>query len=199
MTRTKFSTEEKPVRRRAKTGPKPVYIGRLHEVYCFALLGATERELARLFDVHPKTVEYWSRHYADFREARDRGAAEADAKVAQRMYQRAIGYSYDEKEFKMVPVADEKGELIGYEERLVRRTTKHVPADVKAGFKWLSNRQRDKWTEAGYIHMRHTHEGQINHLHREVEELDLDALSEQARDLLFELNMQQLEQGKRTN
>lgn len=193
---------QKPVKnkpKRNKTGPKPVYIGRLHEVYQLALLGATNQNLADFFKVGLSTIEYWIRNYDDFREAKEKGGMIADARVADSMYKRAVGYKYEEKEYKNVPIKNKKGQITGWKEVLVKRVEKEMPPDTKAGFKWLPARQRSLWSEAGYMHIRHTHDGQVKHLHADLEELDMDSLSEAAKEVLFELNMQQLEQGKRNN
>lgn len=180
----------------AKTGPKPVFLGRLHEVTQFALLGATNRDFANLFSVSIQTIDYWMRNYPEFRDAKEAGSMPADARVAECMYLRAVGYDYQEKEYQVVVDKD-----TGEEYRMLKKiTTKHIPADVKAGFKWLAARRRDGiWTEAGYMRVHHTHEGRINHLHVAAEDLDMEQLSDAAREVLFELNMEQLEQGKRQN
>ena len=55
------------------------------------LLGATDRELARCFEVSEGTINRWKRKHPEFAEALKRGKAFADAEVAEALYRKALG------------------------------------------------------------------------------------------------------------
>ena len=56
------------------------------------LLGHTDKDLAEAFDVSEATVNNWKAAHPEFLEALARGRARADAKVAQSLYHRALGF-----------------------------------------------------------------------------------------------------------
>jgi hypothetical protein len=100
--------------------------------YC--LLGATNEELARFFEVSPRTIDNWIRTHVAFADAVAHGKLLADAEVAQRLHERALGY---------VQVIERK-EVFRGEEKLI--TTKlHHPPDTNACMFWLRNRQQKMW------------------------------------------------------
>jgi hypothetical protein len=59
--------------------------------YC--LLGATDDDMARFFDVDVRSIHRWKLDHPEFAQALREGKEEADAKVARRLYERATGYS----------------------------------------------------------------------------------------------------------
>jgi hypothetical protein len=79
----------------ARRGPfttcKPEYCSLAHE---FCLLGATNDELARLFEVAPRTTDRWIAGFPEFPAAVEEGRAVADANVAERLYARTLGCSH---------------------------------------------------------------------------------------------------------
>ena len=56
----------------------------------YALLGATDEELARFFDVTDRTVRAWKKKYPEFAEALREGGAHANAKVTGRLYENCL-------------------------------------------------------------------------------------------------------------
>lgn len=94
------------------------------------LLGATDEELARFFDVPVETLRRWLAEVPAFATAVKAGRALADAEVADRLYRRAIGYSHD-----AVRVFADR--TVDYVE--------HYPADTTACIFWLKSRQPAKW------------------------------------------------------
>src|SRR5215471_11956574 len=54
----------------------------------------TTDELATFFDVAVRTVDGWLRVHPEFAQAVQSGRAIADAEIAHRLYQRAMGYDY---------------------------------------------------------------------------------------------------------
>jgi len=104
------------------------------------LLGGTNHQIAVTCGVTPVTINEWARPGSKtfkpaFYEAMMAGGEMADAKVAESMYHKAIGYSHsDEKLF------------YDREIGVVRaKTTKHYPPDSAAGVFWLTNRQKGRW------------------------------------------------------
>jgi hypothetical protein len=102
--------------------------------YC--LLGATDDQLAGFFHVSRGTLDDWLQAHPGFARAVHDGRAAADAAMAQRLFQRAMGYDYEtEKLF----VHD--GEALQVEHRV------HVPPDVRACILWLRNRRGGDWRQ----------------------------------------------------
>ncbi len=100
-------------------------------------LGATDVEIADFFDVTASTVSRWKLEHPEFLEALKESKSEADARVEESLYHRAVGYTYD-----AVKVFQHKGE-----EAVIVPYREHVPPCVTAGIFWLKNRQRDKWRD----------------------------------------------------
>jgi hypothetical protein len=100
--------------------------------YC--LLGATNEELARFFEVSPRTIDNWIATHRAFAEAVANGKLFADAEVACRLYERAIGYVQ----------TIERKEVCRGEEKVITTKVQHPP-DTNACMFWLRNRQPDKW------------------------------------------------------
>lgn len=102
--------------------------------YC--LLGATDKELATLFEVHLDTISEWKKVHEEFSESIKKGKDQADANVADRLYQRAMGYEHDEVDIKVVA-----GEIVKTPIRKI-----YAP-DPTAAIFWLKNRQVTKWRD----------------------------------------------------
>lgn len=104
--------------------------------YKFCLLGATDTDLASFFDVCEATINNWKKEYPEFLESIKKGKFQADANVADRLYQRALGFEHDSEEIKVVD-----GDI----ERVPVR--KVYPPDPTSAIFWLKNRQPDKWRD----------------------------------------------------
>jgi len=107
-----------------------------------ALLGATDADLARIFDVSESTINAWKREHVEFSEALKRGKDDADAKVAKSLYRRALGYSH--RAVKIVTVA--QGNNMGSVVEEVPYTERYPP-DTTAAIFWLKNRRPDQWRD----------------------------------------------------
>lgn len=179
-----------------KTGPKRSFTyNQLHQVYMLALLGATNKHLSEFFKVDLSAVEYWLRNYPEFAEAKERGGMEADIKVAASLYKRALGFEYTEEEYERVV-----NKVTGEAKMILKKSTsKYYPPSEKAINTWLRNRQPELWSDAGFKIDQYIH-GNVNHRHTvEAKELPLDELSEEERDLLFEIGMKQLNAPEKNN
>ena len=103
----------------------------------YALLGATDAEMADFFGVSEQTLNTWKKKYPEFVESLKKGKAVADANVASRLYSRAIGYDAKATKF-----ATNEGKITDKVEYI-----EHYPPDTTAAIFWLKNRQPGKWRD----------------------------------------------------
>jgi hypothetical protein len=106
------------------------------QVYRLCLLGMTDAELAKYFEVAESTVNEWKLQYPDFSESIKRGKAEADSMVAEKLFKKATGYSHPEDKI-----------FLHEGEPVIVPTTKHYAPDTIAGIFWLKNRKSDAWKD----------------------------------------------------
>ena len=111
------------------------------------LMGATNDDLAELFDVATSTIHEWRDNHEDFSDAIKQAKVESDAQVERALFERATGYSHPE-----VKVFHDQGEIYTWE------GIKHYPPDTAAAFIWLKNRQPQRWRDKQEIE----HSGAIN-------------------------------------
>jgi hypothetical protein len=115
------------------TDYRPEY-DRQAEAHC--LLGGTDADLARLFDVAEATIQNWKAAHPSFLASIRAGRDGADEHVAKSLYGRAVGYSH----------AEDK--IFQYEgQPVVVPTVKHYPPDTQAASLWLRNRQPARWRD----------------------------------------------------
>lgn len=101
------------------------------QAFGYALLGATDIQLAELFNVSEATIHRWKKSHKEFLQALLEGKIKADAKVAVSAYHNATGYERDEEEIKII------------DNKIVRVPVKrYYPASERAQQYWLNNRQR---------------------------------------------------------
>jgi len=104
--------------------------------YNYCLMGATDAELGKFFSVTESTINLWKLEHPSFSESLKAGKQDADARVANALYHRALGYSHKEEK-----VFSSNGEIITHD------TIKHYPPDTGAAMAWLKNRQPEKWRD----------------------------------------------------
>lgn len=97
-------------------------------------LGATNRVLADFFDVSERTIERWTSENEVFCRALRVGKEPADNKVERSLYERALGYSHQDIDIRVI-----NGEIVK------TPIIKHYPPDTKAALAWLYNRRPDNW------------------------------------------------------
>ncbi len=117
--------------------------------YC--LLGATDIEMAKFFDVSEQTLNAWKNAHPLFLESIKAGKEDADGNVANRLYQRAMGFEHDSEEIKVIGSSVER----------VKVRKVYAP-DTAAAIFWLKNRQKDKWRDK--IETEHSGEVGLNKL-----------------------------------
>lgn len=100
------------------------------------LLGATDAELGDFFEVSEDTINEWKKVYPEFSVSVKKGKTQADANVADRLYQRAMGFEHAEVDIRVV------------DHQIIQTPiTKVYAPDTTAGIFWLKNRQRAKWRD----------------------------------------------------
>ncbi|AUR97437.1 hypothetical protein NVP1239O_01, partial [Vibrio phage 1.239.O._10N.261.52.F6] len=100
------------------------------------LLGATDDFLADYFEVDVSTINKWKLAHKEFYESIKRGKSDADLKVAESLYGRAVGYSHPEEK-----IFNNQGEIVRAD------TVKHYAPDPTAAIFWLKNRQPKQWRD----------------------------------------------------
>ena len=118
------------------------------KVYKLCLLGATDKEIADLFDISESTLNNWKLEYPEFLESIKAGKITADAEVANSLYKRANGYRYDEITYEkvgegesLVEMAETGLESVKQDIYKKKVVTKEVAPDVAAQNIWLKNRR----------------------------------------------------------
>ena len=106
----------------------------IEQSYKLCLLGGTDNDLADFFGVSEQTINNWKKNFPEFFESIKRGKLMADAKVAESLYKRAIGYSHP-----AVHVSNYRGNIT------ITEITKHYPPDTAACIFWLKNRRPKDW------------------------------------------------------
>ena len=119
---------------------KLYFEGIKQQAYQLALLGLTNQEIADVWGVSIKTIEYWIKTRTKFAQALKEGRNIANAKVVDALYKRAVGYSHPESKFFKVG----KGKKAYIKEIKVM---KHYPPDAGAALKILGIRQRKQWAD----------------------------------------------------
>lgn len=109
------------------------------QAYKLTLLGAIDDELADFFEIGASTLNRWKVEHPEFRESIARGKMSADGNVAEKLYQRALGYSHEAVKIFM-PAGASAPVYASY--------TEHYPPDTQAALRWLQNRQPAKWRES---------------------------------------------------
>lgn len=115
-------------------------------VRSLALLGATDVEMAEALGIATSTFYLWKQTFPAFSEALKQGKDEADARVAQSLYHRAIGYSHPAVKIITVPRGGNQGsdiEQVEYTER--------YPPDTTAAIFWLKNRRKNEWRDRSEV------------------------------------------------
>ncbi len=106
----------------------------------FALLGATDADIAEFFQVSVTTLHTWKQTHPKFLKAINAGKRPADARVAERLHKRALGYSHPETKVIVTDAGIDEVEI-----------TKHYPPDTAAAKLWLTNRRPDLWRDRSNV------------------------------------------------
>ena len=99
--------------------------------WSLAAMGATNEEIAKAMGVSKRTIIRWSQDHESFGSALAQGKGVSDAKVIRSLYQRAVGYEYEEE--KKIIEYDKDGNVKPIK---IEKTKKQVPPDVGAQCFW---------------------------------------------------------------
>lgn len=100
-------------------------------VHQLALLGQTDKQIAKTVGIDVKTLRDWKARYPEFNDALQSGREPADASVAFSLFQRARGITLRAERIL------QDGTVVPYKVQ--------IPGDPKAAAVWLANRSREKW------------------------------------------------------
>lgn len=138
-----------------KPGPDPgkggrptVYREEFNKLaYNYTLLGAKDLQLAEYFEVDETTINDWKRKYPDFSLSIKKGKAFADAKMANSLFKRGLGYEYQEETITIEMIRDKDDNDTG--KKLVKTVVykKQQAPDTGAACMWLKNRQKELWRD----------------------------------------------------
>lgn len=125
-----LSNEHTPAKR--GVGRPTLYDPEKHpeQVKRLCLLGITDAQIAKVLLISEATLNSWKHSHPEFLESMREGKEVADANVAAALYHRAVGYSHDDEEIKVVDKAIERVPVV-----------KQYPPDTQAIRLWLMNRQ----------------------------------------------------------
>lgn len=101
-----------------------------------AALGATDLEMADFFGVSHQTLNAWKVAHPEFLESLKIGKEKADERVEHSLYCRAMGYSHEETDIRVV-----NNEIV------MTPMIKHYPPDTTAMIFWLKNRKPAEWRD----------------------------------------------------
>ncbi len=146
MTVRKVPETKKKVGRKTDFKPEYIELG-----YNYVLLGAIDQELAEFFGVLERTLNSWKKKFPEFLQSIKKGKVQADGEVVSKLYNRAIGLTFDEV------TIEKKGRKIVSK----KTTTKHIPADTNAAKFWLTNRQPEKWRNKQDVDLKADLEGTV--------------------------------------
>ena len=123
----------------SEVGRPSLYMAKyVDQAYKLCLLGATDAEMADIFEVSESTLNLWKQQHPEFSESIRQGKAVADSHVAEKLYQRACGYSHPAVKIFMPQ---------GAAAPVYAEYTENYPPDTQAASLWLRNRQPKKWRD----------------------------------------------------
>ena len=157
---------------------KPEY-AKMAAAHC--KLGATDADLATLFGVTTQCIWLWTSKHPEFGVAVKAEKAVYDHKVERALAQRAVGYSVDTEEVKVLAT----GKIIRVPVR------KYYPPDTVACIFWLKNRQPEAWRDV----QRHEHSGKLDLDKTTAEQLLADIRKEAAELGILPLDILPLTKG----
>jgi len=112
-------------------------------VYKYCLLGLIDIQMADLFGVSEVTFNAWKKKYPEFLKSIRLGKEIADADVALKLRERAMGYSHPDTH-----ISNFQGDIT------VTPITKHYAPDTAAAIFWLKNRKPKLWREKQEISLK---------------------------------------------
>lgn len=121
-----------------KNGPDPKYEKDFHckVAKICAAAGLTDVETSKQLEIARSTLNLWKKKYPEFKKAMKVGKNYSDEKVIKSLYERALGYAYQETEI-----------IDGPKGVTTRESNKEMAPDVTAMIFWLKNRRPEEWRD----------------------------------------------------
>ena len=122
--------------------------------------GHTEKSIAKSLGVGVSSWERYKKEIKEFRELVKKSVTDSTALVVNAMHKRATGYEYEEVQITFTsPPQGRKGKQgqAAAQQRVIKKTTKHVSPDTAAGVYWTTNRDPEHWKNTQNI----KHSGEI--------------------------------------
>lgn len=160
-------------------------------------LGMRNKDLALYFEVDETTIDKWIRDNPDFSHAVNHGRVSAGMEVAQSLFKKANGCEWIDSQVFQQTTKEyyDNGKVKSTKtEPIIIQVPKTLPPDAYAAHKFLTVMFREVWSENSHHTIDHRHSGEITH--KKVEELSLDDMSKEMKDLLFKTNLMQLSDGQ---
>jgi hypothetical protein len=152
----------------------------MREAACnYYALGATMEQIASYLNVERKTFYNWMDVMPEWKEAILEAREKADLEVVHSTRANAIGFYKEETQ-----VFIYRGQIIE------KQVKKYYPPNPVTQKFWLINRQRANWTDTSEV----KHSGVLGL--RKVEDIPLNELNQEEQDIIFSVNLKQLEEGK---
>jgi len=126
-----------------------------NQAYRHCLLGATNDDLALLFEINVDTINQWMKVHPKFSDSVKRGRIYADQKVSLSLFQKATGYKKS-----VTKVFQFQGSAVQAEYR------EYFPPDTTAAIFWLKNRRPTTWRDRHNLDLG----GGVNHQHTVTDE-----------------------------
>lgn len=161
----------------------------IEQIRALAEYGHTDDFMADFFGVTASKWQYWKKSHPQFFQKLKGWKAVADDRVERALYERALGYEWEEDAI----VWDRY-----QRERVQVRLEKRLPPDTTACIFWLKNRRKAEWREKIEVAQQHT--GEIKHnLEGEIklqQSYDLDERVRLVAEMAAENRVNQIEFGK---
>jgi hypothetical protein len=107
----------------------------------FTKLGATDKDLADLFEVNIDTIHDWKKTFPQFSDSLKKGKEIADSLVIQSLFKRATGYEHEDTDIRTVSVGN------GISQIVETPIMKKYPPDPTSMIFWLKNRRPQEWRD----------------------------------------------------
>lgn len=114
--------------------------------------GMIDDEIAEQMQIARSTLKKWEAEYKEFSDALKMGKAPVDFSVEQKLLQRAMGYTFEEKKVIVEVLKDGT-----QKPARIEKTTKVIAPDVTAQIFWLKNRKPKEWRDKQVME----HEGRV--------------------------------------
>lgn len=156
---------------KSKAGAKSRYNKNFHPLLAelLARLGFTDKEAAEKLGICEKTYTNWKKKYKELLPSIKKGKDDIINKIEHALYQRALGYEYQEIdiEYEDVLIDDEVKKI-----KKVKEKQKQMAADVTAIIFSLKNLVPNKWRDRRQVEMSGNVGITMAEIHAAAEELE---------------------------